>query len=200
LHLEPFLRPFQSTAVFCIALGSAGLSFATEEPFTSHQASTRFVEARELLEPMAERGDATAQFNLGVLYEHEASPLQDHRIALMWYRRAAAQGHASACFNLGQMLATGRGTETNFGEAAKWYRRAAERGRTNAQLSLGLLYAEGKGVKQDFVTAYKWLHLATTERGPSRELAIEARDAVATRMTRAQRAEARERARHWRPR
>ena len=53
----------------------------------------------------AEQGDASAQFNLGVMARDsngEGVP-EDDREAVKWYRRAAEQGDASAQFNLGSI-------------------------------------------------------------------------------------------------
>ena len=42
-----------------------------------------------------EQGDAGAQFNLGILYEHGPCVTQDFQEAAKWYRMAAEQGHAA---------------------------------------------------------------------------------------------------------
>ncbi len=44
----------------------------------------------------AERGDADAQFNLGVCYSKGESVKQDRAEAAKWLRMAAKQGHAPA--------------------------------------------------------------------------------------------------------
>ena len=56
-------------------------------------------------------------------------------------------------------------------------------------------YAQGKGIPQDAVEAHMWLNLAAS-RSPSllRPIAVEARDAVAARMTPADLSEAQRRA------
>ena len=42
----------------------------------------------------AEKGDAKAQFNLGVMYVLGQGTPQDYKEVLKWYRKAAEQGHA----------------------------------------------------------------------------------------------------------
>ena len=59
--------------------------------------------------PLAEQGDANAQYNLGVMYRNGEGVPEDDRQAAFWYRKAAEQGDASAQNNLGLMyVATAR--------------------------------------------------------------------------------------------
>ncbi len=59
--------------------------------------------------PLAEQGNARAQYNLGVMYENGRGVPQDYAKALQWYRKAAEQGVALAQNNLGVMYRKGRG-------------------------------------------------------------------------------------------
>lgn len=112
----------------------------------------------------------------------------------------AERGNAAAQSYLGFLFETGRGVPQNYTEAAMWYRRAAEQGDTRAQYSLGLLYDRGFGVPQDIVEASKWLNLSTAASPPRvRESRARIRDAVTTKMTRGEIAQARLRALQWAP-
>src|SRR5215471_16620822 len=51
----------------------------------------------------AEKGDRTAQFEVGLAYETGSGVGQDHAEAAKWYRRAADQGFAAAQNNVGGM-------------------------------------------------------------------------------------------------
>src|SRR5271163_4306109 len=62
-----------------------------------------FSAALQLFQPLAERGDASAQCNLGLMYE------QGRGVALQWHRMAAEQRNPEAQFNLGVMYEEGRG-------------------------------------------------------------------------------------------
>ncbi len=53
--------------------------------------------------PLAEQGNAGAQFNLGVMYYKGRGVPQDYAEAVKWYRKAAEQGNAGAQFNLGHV-------------------------------------------------------------------------------------------------
>src|SRR4051794_23298177 len=52
--------------------------------------------ALRLLRPLAETGDARAQFNLGVMYSEGQGVPQDNAEAGKWYRLSAEQGYAQA--------------------------------------------------------------------------------------------------------
>lgn len=66
------------------------------------------------LQPLAEQGNAGAQFNLGLMYFNGTGVAQDDRQALNWFRLAADQGDAFAQFALGNMYFMGRGVGRNF--------------------------------------------------------------------------------------
>ena len=125
---------------------------------------------------------------------------QDYVSASRIFIPLAERGVAAAQSYLGFMFETGRGVPQNYTEAAMWYRRAAEQGDSLAQYSLGLLYDKGFGVPRDVVEASKWLNLsaAAAPRG-AREARVRIRDAVTTKMTRGEIAQARLRALEWAP-
>src|SRR4030065_319877 len=81
-----------------------------------------------LMKPLAEKGDAKAQHNLGVMYDYGRGVPQDYTKALKWYRSAAEHGIPEAQHNLGLMYYQGQGVPQNYAEAAQWYRRAPEHG------------------------------------------------------------------------
>ena len=79
----------------------------------------------------AAKGDATAQFILGIKYEEE---LNDDE-AVRWFRQAADQGHVAAQFYLGVAYNYGEGVEQSDEWAARWYRQAANQGDADAAQS-----------------------------------------------------------------
>jgi len=119
-----------------------------------------FAAAFQLFQPLAEHGDASAQSNLGVMYEQGRGVAQNYREAMRWFRLAAVQGNASAQSNLGVMYYKGQGIAQDYAEAMKWYRLAAEQRNPEAQFNLGVMYEEGRGVAQDRVRAHMWYNLA----------------------------------------
>ena len=75
--------------------------------------------------PLAERGDARAQYFLGELYEQGRGVERDHRQAARWYERAANQGEARAQNALGILAIRGLGIPRDPVEAYKWFALAA---------------------------------------------------------------------------
>ena len=165
-------RPLLAFRTFCIATAAVALLFAT----------VRFADA--------------ATFRQGV----SAFNRQDYVSASQIFIPLAEGGQPAAQSYLGFMFETGRGVPQNYTEAGMWYRRAAEQGDSLAQYSLGLLYDRGFGVPRDIVEASKWLNLSTAA-APRRvrEARARIRDAVATKMTRGEIAQARLRAVEWAP-
>jgi TPR repeat protein len=106
--------------------------------------------------PLAEASDASAQFNLGIMYDNGLGVPQDDAEADKWYRLAADQGHATAQYNLGVMYHQGDGVQQDKAEAVRWYRLAADQGVADAQFNLGVMYRDGLGVTQDYVEATRW--------------------------------------------
>ena len=55
-----------------------------------------YATALRLIRPLAEQGDANAQYNLGVFYDNGLGVSQDRVRAYMWLNLAAMQGRESA--------------------------------------------------------------------------------------------------------
>jgi uncharacterized protein len=113
--------------------------------------------------PLAEQGDADAQYNLGAMYGNGQGVPQDYKEAVKWFRLAAEQGFAIAQSNLGAMYEKGTGVPQDYKEAVKWYRLSAEQGFANAQHNLGVMYHTGQGVPQDYKEAVKWYRLSAEQ-------------------------------------
>ena len=83
--------------------------------------------------PLAEQGNAYAQFNLGFMHGNGEGVAQDDAEAVEWYRRAAEQGLVVAQHNLGLMYAKGEGVLQDYVQAHKWFNLAAIRGSDEAR-------------------------------------------------------------------
>ena len=78
--------------------------------------------------PLAEQGDASAQFNLGMMYDNGQGVKQDDVEAVKWYRQAAEQGFADAQLNLGVKYYQGEGVRQDKGQAKEWFGKACDNG------------------------------------------------------------------------
>ena len=136
---------------------------------------------------LADEGNASAAYGMGLLYGIGFGVDMDDDLAIKYYGIAAEQGHADAQFNLAVMYQNGWGVPQDEAKANEWYRLAAEQGNTEAQVSLGRYYALDFLDSYDPVQAYKWFSLAH-ELGDVN--ATDKRDFIASRMTAEQLAEA----------
>ena len=96
-----------------------------EEPYEALKRGD-FRLAAGLFYPLAEKGDARAQYNLGLLYASGLGVRHDYQAALKWHRLAAGQGHAGAQNELAQMYVKGQGVQPDQVRAYVWYSVAAE--------------------------------------------------------------------------
>ncbi len=116
--------------------------------------------ALKILWPLAAKGDAEAQNNLGLMYYRGNGIIKDRAEAAAWFRMAAEQGHARAQYNLGLSYHKGDGVPKDLAAALKWFRQAAENGNAMAQNNLAVMYYRGEGVAQNSVEAVKWFQKA----------------------------------------
>ena len=132
-------RPFKAilAAIILVLSFDAPVAAGPWEDASSAANRGDYANALRLFRPLAEQGDAHAQFNLGVMYQDGQGVPQNHAEAVKWYRLAAEQGIDRAQYNLGVMYANGRGVPQNYAEAVKWYRLAADQGHASAQNNLG---------------------------------------------------------------
>ena len=82
--------------------------------------------------PLAELGDAEAQYNLGVMYDQGFGVEQDLGKAADRYRKAAEQRFVDAQANLGLMYFHGQGLNKDYQAAAHWLNLAVANGDTES--------------------------------------------------------------------
>ena len=186
-------NPLIYRLILAMLLGGVGLSANADfdEAVAAYERGDYATALREI-QPLAEQGDAVAQYNLGLMYDEGQGVPQDYEAAAQWYRRAAEQGYAAAQSNLGVMYAKGQGVLKDDKAAVQWLRRAAEQGLAEAQFNLGLMYAKGEGVPQDYVHAHLWANIAAS--GGDKD-AVGFRNLIEKEMTPSQIAEAQKLAR-----
>ena len=131
-----------------------------------------YATALRLWRPLADQGDATAQFFLASSYLLGEGVPEDDAEAATWLRKAADRGYALAQVDLGAMYFYGRGVPQDFVQAYMW-------------LDLGVARYPKWGTER--------------EREQAIEQAIKVRDQAASKMTSAQVDKALMLAREWMP-
>ena len=116
--------------------------------------------------PLAEKGNADAQYQLGMAYYGAPGEPPDYPQAATWLQKAAEQGHAEAQYKLATMYMTSKVGPKDVHKAAEWYLKSAELGNSEAQYSIGFLYSRGAGVPKDNLLSYMWLFLSAEQGNP----------------------------------
>src|SRR5262245_14411179 len=124
-----------SAAILAMAFAGLVAAGPLEEASSAYERGD-YAAALRLYKPLAEQGDARAQFRLGTMYADNRGVARDYATAATWYRKAAEQGHLQAQYNLGVFYDRGQGVQPNRAEAATWYRKAADQGYGPAQTAL----------------------------------------------------------------
>jgi TPR repeat protein len=180
-------------SVFTLYTSSVSLCADFDSAHKSFE-SGNYAKALQEFSILAEQGNSSAMFYLGVMHEEGLGVFRDYHQALKWYTRAAKQGETRAQNNLGVMYEKGLGIPRDYKQALKWYTRAAEQGDMAAKYNLGVMYYKGEGVPQDYVLAHMWFHLAAIQ---GHEPSKMSRDILASKMTPDQIERSRELAVKW---
>src|ERR1700733_10989728 len=117
-----------------------------------------YVGAAKEWRPLAESGNASAQFNLGLLYLDGHGVPQNPAEAANWFRRAAEQDYTGAQHNLGAMYGSGQGVKRDYVQAYKWLNICAAKGNGGCITQRDLIakklkpgqVAEGQRLATDF--------------------------------------------------
>jgi cell division septation protein DedD len=105
--------------------------------------------ARQLWKPLAEHGDADAQFAYGSLYYDGIGVPVDRTESSYWFLLAAEQGLADAQYNLGNAYNRGEGVRQDDSMAVYWWEKAAKQGLSDAQFNLDRAYQERSGTDKN---------------------------------------------------
>ena len=129
-----------------------------QEGVDAYQAGKFDVAAAKFKE-LADKGDASAQFNLGSLYHQGQGVTQDDKQAALYFAKAAEQGHTDAMDNLGLRYAKGEGVEQDLVQAYKWFSIAGMRknasAASNAKFALSKMTPEK--IEQAQNQAKEWM-------------------------------------------
>jgi hypothetical protein len=126
------LRLTLPRAVFTVSLLASALAACSSSPPPTMDtvkklvAEDRAFDALTTLIPMAQGGDAAAQYELAGFYHYGYVGSNDFAKALKWYRASARQGYADAMVGLSVMYLGGQGVAKDSREAFVWLNLAAQ--------------------------------------------------------------------------
>ena len=92
-----------------------------------------FKSAAKQWRPLAEKGDAKSQTNLGILYFNGLGVLKHYKQAVRLLKLAGNQGEAEAQFILGKIYVEGDGVSKSFKNAKYWVDLAFKNGFDGAE-------------------------------------------------------------------
>ncbi|MEQ9042499.1 MAG: tetratricopeptide repeat protein [Alphaproteobacteria bacterium] len=101
-----------------------------------------FEKALQEWKPLADGGDAMAQFYLGLIYGFGQGVEKDLVEAVRWWRLSAERGNIAAQSNLGFMYKYGNGVPQDIVQAYMWSRIAATNGASFAKANLETMSKE----------------------------------------------------------
>lgn len=160
------MSPKHLVAAALIAVVSAPLPAQSVKAGIDAWQHANYENAVAIWRPLAEKGDADAQFNLGQAYRLGRGVAINLGAAKSWFERAAANGHVDAQTTLGLLLFQ------NGDQAAglRWLKQAAEQGEPRALLVFGTALYNGDGVTQDRVLGYAYVSRAAAQGlGPAKD-------------------------------
>jgi len=108
----------------------------------------------------AQRGAVDKQVEVGRHYRDGVGVERDDKLALKWFKRAAAKNDPGGQVGLGTLYAAGRGVKRNETKAKRYFHLAARKDDPEGQFRLGLLLRDTPGPDADPVQALVWLGLA----------------------------------------
>ncbi|WP_339913101.1 tetratricopeptide repeat protein [uncultured Brevundimonas sp.] len=96
---------------------------SAEQLHAAHQAHDRgdYASALRIWMPLADKGNARAQTNLGVMYANGHGVPLDYGAAAGWFRKAAEQGDTAGLNGLGYHYDMGHGVPQDHVRVHKWY-------------------------------------------------------------------------------
>lgn len=153
------MSPKHLVAAAMAALMSAPLSAQSVKAGIDAWQRSDYAAAVAIWRPLAVKGDADAEFNLGQAYRLGRGVPLNLAMAKGWFEKAANAGHLDAETTLGLLLFQ-NGDQV---AGLKWLRRAADQGEPRALLVYGTALYNGEGVMKDHVLGYAYVSRAAAQ-------------------------------------
>lgn len=149
-----------------VAQNSAPAATLLARVLLSNKGDQNAKRAAALLSNAAARGDAEAQYYLGLLLQAGTGVEQDPAGAFDWFLAASEEGNLLAQFELSKAYSRGLGTKENLQEALRWLQEAAAGGLPDAQYFLANALDSGGGMQMDKKAALDWFRRAAESGQP----------------------------------
>lgn len=176
IGLAVLLVFFSSAKAFTAETADAPIAVTpAEQAYNAYQKGD-FETARTLWKQAATQGDASAQYNLGLIYAEGRGVVRNPQAAIKWWRLAAENGHHQAQHNLalayisGETMLPGIAEEPRFEAAVLWLRKAAKSGLASSRYILGSVLLEHARNPEDEKEAIGFLSAAADQDNPEAQL------------------------------
>ena len=160
------------TVLFAVAaafvVGRSGLT-AGNDPARTEAVAVRYFQAGNspqafpLFDELARKGDTSAAYYLGEMYQFGDGVAVNGDKAVKWLTVAAKAGNTQAARQLGLLYLDGVVAVQDFTQARKWFEVAARAGDGTALRNLGDMNANGFGAPADPELAYAYYSVAALQ-------------------------------------
>lgn len=107
-------------------------------------------------QPLAERGDDVAQFQLGTLFLNGLGVERNHVEALKWFQMSANNDNVNAQYVVGNMYLHGLGITNDSYQSFFWRKKAADNRQPFAAYEVAEMYMSGLGIQKNMAEARKY--------------------------------------------
>jgi TPR repeat protein len=129
-----------ATLFFALTANGPAAHAGSWEDATAAFAKKEYAAAMKLMQPLAEKGNALAQYRIATMHRMGLGVSKDVKEAKKWSRLAAKQGNADAQALLGSLYYKAEGGESpDVVRAYVWYDVSAGQGSTEAKTELATL-------------------------------------------------------------
>ena len=162
-------RAFFKLVLVAVSLAVAGCGDQSQKDAANYKEGIdaytqgNYAVALEKLKPVAEHGNAQAQFVFGMMHRKGQGVPQNDKEAGAWLNKAAEQGQVEAQENLAVMYSKGQGVAQDWVQADKWFNIAAASGKESAVNNQRVVevhmqpekIAEAKALAQEWLAKHK---------------------------------------------
>jgi len=127
------------TLMSLLFIATEGLGADFQKGYDAYYIARDYAAALREWKPLAEQGNADAQYYLGHMYRQGEGVPENDSAAAKWFTHAAQQGHANAQFYLSVMYYYGQGVDQDNVYAYMWWNIALSQGNPNAMDWRGIM-------------------------------------------------------------